>query len=318
MQSALQHADPQSDPHDDIAALLGNQAPRTANDPSELNITPVDRGTSAASPAPSIEPPSRAAPLNDNAGDIREPTPRARPGRRIARILLSVCAGIAATIAWQTYGEQARQRLSHLAPQLLASAPARTPSANAAESQDAASQVGEPQTAAEVAPVEAAAAAAVPSTPVQPATAAAAPAAETALVQATLPPELAQSIESIAREVSALKQTVEQLKAGQQQLSRDITRAAEQEARRKLPTQTSKPAPPPQSPRPPTPPPYAAAAPRNTVPYSPPPTNPQGQAYPQGSAQREVYISAPAPTTPARLPPEPGFVNAPRPPMPLQ
>jgi len=74
--------------------------------------------------------------LNDNIGDIRIPAPRARSGRGVV-VLLAVCAGVAATMAWHSYGDEAKQRLSSLVPQLFAQAPAPTQSANAAEPQDA-------------------------------------------------------------------------------------------------------------------------------------------------------------------------------------
>jgi chemotaxis protein histidine kinase CheA len=322
MPSALQHADPQSDQNDAIVELLRNHASRIANDPSELNITPIDHDKPAAA-APSIEPPLRATPLNDNIGAIHEPIPRARRGRGLTRVLLTVCVGAAATIGWHSYGEEAKQKLAHLAPLLLAGASTSTQPANAAEPQDAASQTAATATQQATEPAPTQAATEPPPTPAQPATAATPPEAGTAPAQAAnLSPELAQSIDTMAREIASLKQTVEQLKAGQQQLSRDVAKAAEHETRRKPATQVSKPASPPQAQRAPIPPPYAAAAPRPPAPYPPPrtypqaQTYPQGQTYPQNTVQRETYI--PPPPAPTRLPPEPGYSSAPRPPMPLQ
>lgn len=305
MQFKLQHADSQTDdPHDVIVAQLRDLAPRLAHDPSEIGVTP------AASLEPASESSLRAAPLNDNSGDIRNLTPRARSGRGV--MLLIVCAGIAATVAWHSYGEEAKQRLSHFVPQLLAGAPAPTPSTNAADPQSAASQTAAPQTATDPAPAQEAAAA--PATPTQPATAPATPAAETPLTQAALPLDVAQSIETMAREIASLKQTVEQLQAGQQQLGRDVAKVTEHEARRKLTAQAAKPAPPPRPQRALTP----GAPPRTLgtlAPYSPPPAYSQGQTYPQGTAQREAYIPPAAPT---QLPPQPGDTSVPRPPMPLR
>jgi septal ring factor EnvC (AmiA/AmiB activator) len=137
---------------------------------------------------------------------------------------------------------------------------------------------------------------------------------ETPPTQAALPAELAQSIETMTREIASLKQTVEQLQAGQQQLSRDVAKVTEQEARRKLAAQPPKPTPPPRQQRALTP----GAPPRTLgtlAPYSPRPATSQGQTYPQGAAQREAYVSQPAP---AQLPPQPGDTSAPRPPMPLR
>ena len=307
MQFNLQHADSQTDdPHDVIVAQLRDLAPRLTHDPSKLNVTP------AALPEPASEPSLHATPLNDNIGDIDNLTPRARSGRGV--MLLVVCTGIAAAAAWHFNGEEAKQRLSHLVPPLLAGASsAPTQNANASEPQEAASQIPASQPAADPAPTQEAIAAAS-ATPTDPATAPSTPpAVETPPTQAGLPPEVAQSIETMAREIASLKQTVEQLQAGQQQLSRDVVKVTEHEARRKLAAQASKPAPPPR--------PQRAATPgtplRNlgTLPYSTSPASSQGQAYPQGAAQREAYIPPPAPT---QLPPQPGDTSVPRPPMPLR
>lgn len=300
MQLELQHVDPHADPHDAIAAQLRKLAPRLAHDPSEVNVTP------AASPEPASEPPLHAAPLNDNAGEIRNPAPRAKFGRGVVGLI--VCGGIAAAAAWHSYGVEAKQKLSDLVPQLLAGTAAPTQSADAAEPRDAASQITASEPAAEPALAQDTAAAA-PATPAEPATAPST-AGETPPTQAALTPEVAQSIETMAREIASLKQTVEQLQAGQQQLSRDVAKAAEHETRRKSAAQASKPAAAPRPQQASTP----AAATRSVQPY-PAQAYPQGQTYPQGSAQREAYIPPPAPT---QLPPQPGDTSVPRPPMPLR
>lgn len=287
-----QYIDPKADPHDAIAAQLRNLAPRLPDDPSEFNVAP------AAPPEPASELPS---------GDIRILRPRARSGRSV--VLLTVCAGIAAMVGWHSYGEEAKQRLSYLVPQLLADAP--TQSANAAEPQDATSQIAAPQPATDPAPAQEGSNA-TPATPIQPTSAPATPAAETSPTQVALPAELAQSIETMSREIASLKQTVEHLQAGQQQLSRDVAKVSEHGTRHKLTEQTSKPTPP-QRPRRAPPP---AATTRTQAPYSPPQAYSQGQAYPQGAAQREAYI--PPPAAPKQLPPRPGDSSVPRPPMPLQ
>lgn len=322
MQAELQHADPYADPHDAIGAQLRDIAPRIAHDPSEFGVTP------AASPepvhAPSLQDislkdspledsplkdmPLKDMPLNDNVSDFHDLTPRAGTGRGVALI---VCAGIAAATAWYAYGDEAKQRLfnfSHLVPQFLAGAPAQN--ASAADTVDS-------QPAAGPAPAQEAA------TPAQPATALTPPAVEAPPAQAALQPELAQSIETMTREIASLKQTVEQLQAGQQQLGRDVAKVSEHDAQHKPVVRAAKPTAAKPAPRP-----QRAAAtgapPRNLgtlTPYSPSPaysqgrTYPQGQAYPQGTAQRDAYIPPPAPT---QLPPQPGDTSVPRPPMPLR
>lgn len=303
MQPELQHVDPHADPHDAIVAQLRELAPRIAHDPSAVKATP------AASPEPASEPPPSPAPVNDSVGKILNAEPRAKLAR--GAVGLIVCGGIVAAAAWHSYGEEATQRLSHLVPQFLAGTTAPTQSADAAESQDTTSQIPASEPAADPAPAQdTAAATPAPATPAEPATAAATPAAETAPTQAALTPELTQSIETMAREIASLKQTVEQLQAGQQQLSRDVAKATEQEARRKPAAQAAKPAAAPRPQRTSAP----APAPRSAQP-TPPQAYPQAQTYPQGAPQREAYIPPPAPS---QLPPPPGDTSVPRPPMPLR
>lgn len=299
-----------ADPHDAIAAQLRDLAPRRAPDASEPGETPV------ASPEPANEPALRAVPLNDNAGDIRIPSSRGRSG--LVAILLAVCAGVAATMAWHSYGGEAKQRLSSFVPQLLAYVPMVMQGTNA-QPNDAASQAAVSQTAAAqpaVAPASAQEASNEPATPAPSASApaAATPAAEAPPAQAAVPPELMQSIEAMTREIDSLKQTVQQLQAGQQQLSHDIAKVNEHGTRHKVAAQTSKPAPRPAPRRT-----SAPADTRTVARYSPPPAPTQRQlypqSYPQGAVQHDAYIPPPAPP---RLPPQPGDSSAPRPPMPLQ
>lgn len=312
----LQHADP----HDAIAAQLRALSTSHANASSGPDVTPT------ASSEPAAEPPLSATPLNDNTGDMRIPTSRARSGRRV--VVLAICAGVAATMAWHVYGDQAKQKFSSLMPQFLANTPTPTQSANAAEPQDVTSQTAAPQTAASqpAADAPAPASAPVPAqensstasvTPTPAAPVPATPAAEPPPTQAALPPEVTQSLETMAQEIASLKQTVEQLRAGQQQLSNDIAKVSEQATHHKLAEQTPKPVSRPR-PRHSSPPAAASRSPvisRTYAPAPPPQPQTQRQIYPQVPAQREAYIPPPAPT---RLPPPPGDSSVPRPPMPLQ
>jgi hypothetical protein len=302
MQLELQHADP----HDAIAAQLRRLAPRHEQDSAVPDAVPVAQGTTAPPSEPVNEPSLRAVPLNDNAGDILGPISPTRSGYRGARVLLAICAIVVAVIAWRSYGEEAKQRLSHLAPHLLAGAQALAQSVTAAKPQDAATPVVASQPAVEPAPAQDGAAA----TSTQPSTAAVTPAVESPPTQAAISPELASSIESMAGEIASLKQTVDELKAGQQQMERDIAKAAEHEAHRKPIAQTSKPTPPPRRQHVST----SAATVRARAPYVPP-QNYSQQAYPQSPVQRDAYVPPPAP---AQLPPQPGDTYAPRPPMPLR
>lgn len=300
MQFKLQHADsPTDDPHDIIAAQLRDLAPRRSQDLPEIQATPK----ALPEPAPASEPSPVDTPLNDNIGDIRTPISGAGFGRSVVRLLLIVCAGCTMAAAWYYYGEAAKQRLSHFVPPLFTGASAPAQDAKAAGQQDTASPIAESQQAT----VPASAQETVATTSVLPAETETAPSTqpvEAPPAPAELSPELAKSIEAMASEIASLKETVEQLQAGQRQLSRDIAKVTDQAAHRKPVAQSAKPAP---SPRP-------AAVSRTYAP-SPPQAYPQGTAYPQSAAQREAYIPPAAPT---QLPPQPGDTSVPRPPMPLR
>lgn len=294
MQLNLQHADPQADPHDAIAAQLRDLAPRIADDTAALSIAPT------AAPESSREPSLEAAPLNDNIGNSLD-TER-HPASRKGILLLIVCAGIMSAAAWYAYGDKARQQISHLVPQFQPTAlvPASTASG---ESSNSASQTAAPQAPSDSAQV--------PET--MPTESTAAPVAQTtAPTQAALPPEVVQSLESMTQEIASLKQTIEQLQSGQQQLSRDVAKINELEARRKSGAQAAKPALKPQAqPQRASAPPSAYRAP---APYPPQPSS-QTHTYSQSTAQRDTYVPQAAPT---QLPPQPGDASAPRPPMPLR
>jgi len=297
MQPNLQHADP----HDAIAAQLRNLTPRPEQGSAEANTIPVTQGTIPTEAA--SEPPLRAEPLNDNAA---HPISHTRSGYRGARVLLAGCAVAVAALAWHAYGEQARQRLTHLAPHLLAGAQALAQGIGISESKDTGAQIAAPQPAAVPAPAQDAAA----TTAVQPSPPTAASATESPPAPTAVPAELASSIESMAGEIASLKQAVDELKAGQQQMARDMAKAAEHETRRKPIAQTSKPTPPTRRQHVSAP----AATGRAHTSYLPPQPYSQ-QVSPQSPVQREAYIPPPAP---ARLPPQPGDADAPRPPMPLR
>ncbi|MBS0530042.1 MAG: hypothetical protein JSS22_11720 [Proteobacteria bacterium] len=305
MQLKSQH----DDPHDAIAAQLRGLAPRVDRASPEPGIAPdrdlaIAQDAPAMSPASASESPLRATLATDNAHSIGGPKPSARSGHGVARLLLIVCTVIAAVIAWRSYGEEATQRLSELTPQLLTRTLATIQNNTGGEAPKDAAQTATPQLAAEPAsPQEAATA-----TPVQPSPATTTPAMESSPAQTTIPPELASSIESMTREIASLKQTVEELKAGQQQLAQDIAKAAEHETHRRPIAQTSKPTAPLRRQHASAP----AAVPHARTPYVPPPNYSQ-QTYTQSAVQREA--TSPAPT---QLPPQPGDTSAPRPPMPLR
>jgi hypothetical protein len=244
---------------------------------------------------PSLGDTLRAADATDDLPPTDRPSPGGRPWRRVARFLLAACIGVAATLAWQSYGDAARQMIASSVPPLgwlLLPPPAIDPTPG---SEIAVEQPNPSAIQASVPPPASAQAATAAST--APETAASAPS-----------PELRQQLETMVHELAGVRQSVEQLSAGQEQIASDIAKlqAAEQDIRRRVaalppaaaPT-VHKPAPPPQvAPQSSiAPPPLPQAAPQSsTAPLPPPPSAPQSSA-------------VPLPPTP----PEP-----PRPPMPLR
>jgi hypothetical protein len=220
-----------------------------------------------------------------------------RPAVRVLTALL-LAAGVAA-IAWQSYGDAAKQMIATWAPQ------------SALTSWLPLEKLGLPAepTPPAVAPGAAEAAASPAAAPAQTAPAAATPAA------AALSPESAQLIQSMAhdlatvgQQIEQLKASIEQLKAGQQQMSRDVAKASEKASELNLRPRTTPPVPRPavarvRKPMPPYPlPPAAAAA-----------TVPQASA-PQTSAPYVPRQPQPLPDATA----EPQLDPELRPPMPLR
>jgi hypothetical protein len=101
---------------------------------SKLSHSRSDVSTSLWGSEPSMDETSRwADSKNDNFPSIR-PSRGKRAWRALARFLITFCIGVAATLAWQSYGDAAREmianssrQLSWLAPQ---TAPTQTPPPN--------------------------------------------------------------------------------------------------------------------------------------------------------------------------------------------
>jgi hypothetical protein len=188
-----------------------------------------------------------------------------RASRRLARFLMTACIGVAATLAWQSYGGTAKQMIASWAPQLgwLPSVPAMNlpPSPEIAAEQPSPPAVQAP--APETAPAQTAAVARdAPET---------APAASSSF-------EL-QQLKTIARDLAAVRQSIEQLTIGQQQTVRDIAKlqTAKQDSRQSI-----------SPPRP------AAAPTRKPVPTSSQPA-PQSSAVPLAPALLDSPSRSPMP-----------------------
>ncbi len=207
--------------------------------------------------------------------DGRFPSDRPSPGRRasraLARFLIAAFIGVAATLAWQSYGEAAKQMIASWAQQLgwsislPAMNPPPSPEIVAEQPSPPAVQASAPDAPQDVPVTQTAPEMVAPTAPVAPS------------------PDL-QQLEAMARDLASVRQNVEKLAAGQEQMARDITRlqTAEKDIRRRISA----------------PPPQPAAAPAR----KPVPMPPSEQSAPQISA-------APPPPAP---PPPPS-----RPPMPV-
>jgi hypothetical protein len=216
-----------------------------------------------------------------------------RPAVRVLTALL-LAAGVAA-IAWQSYGDAAKQMIVTWAPQ------------SALTSWLPLEKLGLPAqpTPPAVAPGAAEAAASPAAAPAQTAPAAAALSPESAqLIQS-----MAHDLATVGQQIEQLKASIEQLKAGQQQMSRDVAKASEKASEQNLRPRITPPVPRPavarvrKPPMPPYPlPPAAAAA-----------TVPQASA-PQASAPYVPRQPQPLPDATA----EPQLDPELRPPMPVR
>ena len=137
---------------------------------------------------------------------LRRPS-RGRPALR-GFIALLLTAGVCfAAFASQSHGETARQMISRWAPQLASSLPWATPELTARQSLSVQVAAADPAIAqlsppAQTVPQEAA--------------------------PAPIPPEVTQSLQTMARDLASVQQEIGQLKAGQAELARENARTAEQ------------------------------------------------------------------------------------------
>jgi hypothetical protein len=144
-----------------------------------------------------------------------------RASRTLARFLIMFCIGVAATVAWQSYGDAAREMIANSSPQLGWLAPQTAPPAQTA-----------PNMVASAAP-------------------------------AALSPEPLQ-LKAIEVGLAAVRQSVDQLAAGQLQMAGDIANlhAVDQDILHKISAPPPRPAAPPaRKPVPLTPPPSSEAPP---------------------------------------------------------
>jgi len=258
-----------------LAKLARGAAAATTNRPAMAEAD-FSSGPRLAALSPDIAP----RPLgNEQAtGGLRSRGRRAMPGP--FRFLLAACIGVVATLAWQSYGAAGRPTVANFISQLgLSSSPDMTqPGAANKDTAGAAVEAN----AADGAPAQVAALAQTKPDPV--------------VTPAPASADVIQQIEALAHDITAMRQSMEQLTAAQSQMARSIAALpVAEDARReqpasppRRPTAARKPTgPPPQGapqslapgPRPlsqsvaTSPPPAPAPAP---IPAQPPPPRPPG------------------------------------------
>ena len=138
---------------------------------------------------------------------LRRPS-RGRPALRgFIGLLLTACICFAA-FASQSYGETARLMISRWAPQLASSLPSATPELAAQQSRPAVQVAAADATISQLSP------------PAQTVPQDAAP--------VPIPPEVTQSLQTMARDLASVQQQIEQLKASQEELARENAGITEQ------------------------------------------------------------------------------------------
>lgn len=328
MQSTLTMKD--ADPHDifliepEIVRAL--RASKSSSDPAHDAKTAPSAPQAEVAPSvapdiapgmalPRVEPTFRAPAVDDiKVANERIELPGDRPAmskfmKRVAMGLFAL-ASAGAAAAWQHYGDTAKAAIAdHVPPFVLAwSQPTEKPAA--------AEQPGAPAVEAAAADQGTAADQAV-AQPAQPAQAAApvvsAVAADTTPSLQTMSRDLA----SMGQQIEQLKASIAQLKAGQDQMSREMAKTSDARTAeaRTSGAMTSVPG---LRPKPPAPPVRAAAVPvRKPKPASSALPPPAAAAYPQAAAAppSPPATAAPAPQSPATA--EDGGPLV-RPPMPLR
>ena len=269
-----------NDPHDvlDIspeivfASRSDKAAPTLVPDGASRSEPKINVAPETPSAAPSVDTAVRAA-----ASDLHVARKRSSIGKWLggAFVTMLFAAGSgAATVAWQTHGDSAKAMIAAWMPTLVASPSQATPPATE-----------EPGT-----PAPQAATADQPQPQPQPAEQPATPAQvqDNSSASAT-PPDAAQSLQSMTRDLAAMAQQIEQLKAniaelkaGQEQMAREMAmpalpkpaeaRIVDPHAKLKLSALPPRPAPPPT--RKPKPKPAAYAPTYAPVPIAPSPQSP--------------------------------------------
>lgn len=294
-------SDPRAQVAIDPALVLAARADRAPTLGAEAVRRKYERpGHAGEVPAPAVDTTFRAATdIRSDADSTERSLIATWAIRTVLAVLLAICSAVAAA-AWQTYGDQAQEMIAQWVPRIsLSSTKTASLAQPPAESSAAAP---EDQTAATVASPGPSAATGSPS-------AAAAPAPDsTELLQS-----MARDLATMGQQIGELKASIAQLKAGQEQMGRDIAHMAEARTSEAKPfdpraiEQTLRPRP---APRPAA---VAAAPIHRPRPAAPPPIT---SAAPVAATPMPLQSAPPPQTTSAATPdPDQSVV---RPPMPVR
>jgi len=284
----------QTDPRDFLLiAPEDKELSNLAHDAMRYSSAQTRMGSdfSAGPPIPPVDLRFRPAAVNNVEVQGDRPSIGRRAVRAFIRFLWVACIG-GAGVAWQFYGDAAKQIIAKWAPQfvLILSPPRENPRLPEQPTPPA---------------VQASATRAAPSQP--------APLAQTATegvapTAAALSPESAQLLQSMARdlatagqEIEQLKTSIEQLKTSQEQMFRDVAEASEQNRRPNISA---------------SPPRSAAAPPRKPMPFRPSQAA-AAPTLPQAAAPSVLRQPEPQPQATAQPQVEPELSSVPRPPMPV-
>ncbi len=227
---SLLHAHAEKKPHAEQAPPLAHDPAAPPVAPQVHVVPPISVGAPNAQVEPSFGAPvardievrsaaiPKAKPVEIKVDVLKAPDDRrtAKWVRRTFMVLLGL-VGVIAAAAWQHYGDDAKaMAVEWTPPFVLAALPSTVWPASAEQPTAAATEAAATDQAAQ--PALAAAATA----PAQPDPATAAPVAESTQLQS-----MAQDLAAMGQQVEELKATIAQLKASQAQMARELPKASE-------------------------------------------------------------------------------------------
>lgn len=217
---------------EEALARLAHRAARDGSDVAKMAGSDFSAGVRVTEP--SVEATLRPADLKNAPFQVESASLGRRATYALAFLVMTACVGVAATLAYQAYGDATQQMVASWAAQLGKSSslpPTMSPGSLEVTAGQTTS-IPAVQASAPDAPLAQDASAAQAATEMVASTPPATPSLET------------QQFEAMARDLAALKQQVEQLAAAQEQMAREIVslHSAEQDSRPRISTPRPRPA----------------------------------------------------------------------------